>query len=97
MEVFNIEQCAFDVALQNSVAKVQALLADGITSVAFFGDWQAAIRQTMHLDPGPGQQLARPIDDHAWAIHTQGIDVLIHCIPGHSGILGNEVANCHAN
>ena len=46
---------------------MEALRAHGVTSVAIISDSQAAIRRTVHVDPGQGQQLARAIDEHARA------------------------------
>jgi len=63
----------------------------------FFSGSQAAIRRTAHLDPGPGQQLARAVNEHARALHAHGIDVVIHWVPGHSSITENEEADGQAN
>jgi len=65
--------------------------------VEVFSDSQAAIRQTAHMDPGPGQQLTRAIYEHAMALHTEGIDIVIYWVPGHSGIPGNVEADREAN
>jgi len=65
--------------------------------VAVFSDSQAAIRRTAHLDPVPRQQLARAINEHARALRVRGIKVMIHWVPGYSGICGNEEADCQAN
>ena len=97
MEVFDSELWAIRVALRKSVAKVETLRTHGVTPVAVFSDSQAAIRRMAHLDPGPGQQLARAINEHARALHAQGIDIVIHWVPRHSGIAGNDEADRQAN
>ena len=88
MEVFDAELWAIAVALRMSVTRAEALQAHRVTTVGIFSDSQAAIRRTAHLDPGPGQQLARAINEHARALGTHGIEVVIHWVPGHLGIPG---------
>ena len=96
MEVSNSELWAIGVALRQSVARAEALPAHGVTTVAVFSDSQAAIRRTVHQDPGPGQYLARTINKHARALHAPGIEAAIHWVLGHSGVPWNNEADRQA-
>jgi ribonuclease HI len=93
MEVFDTACWAIRVALQLSVATAEALQAHRVTTVAVLGDVQAAIRLMAHVDPGPGQQLARAINEHARTFCADTIEAVIHLVPEHFGISGNEEAD----
>ena len=97
MKVFDPELWAIAVALRKCVTRADGLRAHGVTSVGIFSDLQAAIRRTVHLYPGPGQQLARATNKHARAHRAHGIDVVIHRVPGNLGIPRNEEADPQAN
>jgi len=97
MEVFDAEFRAIGIALRKAAARAEALRALGVTTVAVFSDSQSPIRWAAHIVPGPGQQLPRAINEHARALHAQGIEVVVHCVLQHSGIPGNEEADRQAN
>ena len=59
MEVHDAVLCAIGLALRESVRKRDTLQTHGVMKVAMLSDQQAAIRRTEHLEPGPGQPLAR--------------------------------------
>jgi hypothetical protein len=56
--------------------------------VAVYSDPQTTIRWTAHLEPGPGQQLARRINRKTQAPLAHGVQTEIHWVPGYSGISG---------
>ena len=95
--MFDAELWAIGIALRKSVARAEELQAHRVTTLAIFSDSQAAIRWMAHLDSGPGQQLARAINEHARVLRGHGIGVVIHWVPGHSGILGKKEADRQAN
>jgi len=97
IEVFDSELCVIEVARRMFIAQSEALQAPGVTMVAVFSDLQAAIRRTVHQDPGPGQQLARAINGDATARRAHNIEAPIHCVPGHSGIPWDEQTDCQPN
>jgi len=97
MEVYDAERCAIGLALWESVRKRDTLQTHGVTKVAVFSDSQVSIRRTEHLAPGPGQPLARWINQSVRTLREAGIETEIHCVPGHTGIPGNEEADRQAN
>jgi hypothetical protein len=79
------------------VRKRDTLQTHRVTKVAVISDSQAAIRRTEHLEPGPGQPLARWINRSVWTVREAGIETEIHWVPGHTSIPGNEEADRQAN
>jgi hypothetical protein len=53
--------------------------------------------RTEHLEPGPGQPLARWINQSARTLRETGIETEIYRVPGHTGIPENEEADRQAN
>jgi hypothetical protein len=97
MEVYDAELWVIGLALREAVKKTDTLQTHGVTKVAVFSDSQPAIRRMEHLEPGPGQPLARWINQSARTLREAGIETEIHRVPGHTGIPGNEEADCQAN
>jgi ribonuclease HI len=97
MEVFDAELWAIGLVLGQAIEKRETLQRHGVKTVAIFWDSQTAIRRAAHMEPGPGQPLARRINRRVWELLAQGIATEIHWVPGHSGIPRNEEADCQSN
>jgi len=97
MKVYDTALWVIGLALRESVKTTGKLQTHVVTKLTVFSDLQAAIRRTEHLEPGPGQHLARWINQCARTLREAGIETEIHWVPGHTGIPRNQEANCQAN
>jgi len=97
IEVVDADMCAIGLALDVAIKKRETLQKHGVKTVAVVSDSLATIQRLAHLEPGPGQRLARQINRRAWNLVAHGIATEIHWVPRHSGIPGNEEADRQAN
>jgi len=95
--VFNAELWAIRIALQISTTRAYALRTHRVTIVEVLSTSQAAMRHTAHLDPRPGRQLARALNEHARALCAQSNKATIDWVPQPPGISGNEPAGLQPN
>jgi len=73
MEVFDAELWAIRLVIHVAIEKIEALQMHEVRTVAVFSDLQAAIQRAAHLEPGPGQRLARRITRKARSLLAHGI------------------------
>lgn len=63
------------------------------TKVRICADSQEVIKRLQHMDPGPGQWLARSIIKRAQQLAKLRTTVEVHSVPGHIGIEEKERAD----
>ena len=93
------QSSAFGAELAALVRAIEICALDASDGQVFriLTDSQAAMRRLQGDQPGPGQGLARRgIQVARQRIYGRGASVNIMWIPGHSGIPGNELADCCA-
>jgi hypothetical protein len=61
--------------------------------IYIFSDNQAAITRLARLDHGPGHEIAALLRDMALALRCHVVQVMLHWVPGYTGVPGNEKAN----
>ena len=86
---------AFDAEL-SAVARAIEVSIHGATPgthVRVFTDSQATMRRILNDSPGPGQRDAVRCILGARRLCQREVTVSIHWVPGHSGVIGNEIAD----
>ena len=85
----------FDAELSALVRGVELCIPQAAPGVSFriFTDSQAAMNRLLDDRPGPGQLMAVRGIIGATRIHQQGADISIYWVPGHAGVVGNEIAD----
>jgi hypothetical protein len=97
MVVFKCEMWTIGLALDMAIDKSETLWNHRVTMVAVITNSQAAIRQTAHLELGPGQRLAKQINRWVQSVLAHSIPTEIHSVPGHTGMSGYEEGDRQAN
>jgi hypothetical protein len=97
IKVYDADLYVIRPAPWESPEKSVTLQTHGVMHVAVFRALQAAIRRAEYLDPGPGQPLARRISQRAETLREASIEIEINWVPGHTGMLENEEADCQVN
>ena len=95
--MFDSELWAIGLELEVRKEKRETMQRYEVKMVAVFSDSQAAIRQMAHLEPGPGQRLARQINRRGQTLLAHGIETEIHWVLGHSSIPGDKEADRQVN
>ena len=83
--------------LEVPIEKIESLQKHRVKTVAVYSDSQAAIRRTAHLEPGPGQWLARRINQRALTLLAHRIKTEICWVLGQSAMPVNKEADRQAN
>ena len=86
---------AFDAEVSALVRGIELCFLQAAPGVHFriFTDSQAAMRRILNDRPGPGQQMAIRGIIGAMKTYQQGASISISWVPGHTGVLGNEIAD----
>ena len=86
---------AFDAELSALVRGVELCFLQAAPDVHFriFTDSQAAMRRILDDRPGPGQQVAIGGIIGAMKTYQKGASISISWVPGHAGVVGNEIAD----
>ena len=86
---------AFDVELSALVRGIELCYLQASPGADFriFTDSQAAMRRLQDDRPGPGQQMAARGIIGATEAYKKGASISVNWVPGHAGVLENEVAD----
>ena len=86
---------AFDAELSALVRGIELFFLRAAPGIHFriFTDSQAAMRRVLDDRPGPGQQMAIRGIIGAMKTYQRGASISVDWVPGHAGVVGNEIAD----